>query len=77
MPYEKSLDIETFKEVKEFGDTRISIGVFSYNGGTKKLQLSRESRAQNDEWRFQKLGRLTKEEVQEIVPVMMKAVENM
>ena len=77
MPYDKSLDVETFKEVKEFEDTRITIGVFSYNGGTKKLQLSRESRTQNDEWRFQKLGRLTKEEVQEVVPAMMKAVENM
>ena len=77
MPYDKSLDVEVFKDTKEFGDTRISIGVFCYNGGINKLQLSRESRGQNDEWRFQKLGRMTKEEAQEIVPVMMKAVENM
>jgi hypothetical protein len=77
MPYDKSLDIETFKEVKEFGDSRITVGVFSYNNGPKKMQVSRESRAQNDEWRFQKLGRLTKEEAKEIIPVMMKAVENM
>ena len=77
MPYDKSLDAETFKEVREFGDTRISVGVFSYNGGAKKLQLSRENRGQTDEWRFAKLGRMTKEEVQEIVPIVMKAVENM
>ena len=77
MPYEKSLDVETFKEVKDFGETRITVGVFSYNGGAKKLQLTRENRAQTDEWRFTKLGRLNKEEAQEIIPVMMKAVENM
>ncbi len=77
MPYEKSLDIETFKEVKEFGDTRISLGVFSYNGGTKKLQLSRENLDQNDEWRFAKLGRLTKDEAKEILPIMAKALESM
>ena len=77
MPYEKSLDQETFKEVKEFGESRITIGVFSYNGGPKKLQVSRENRAQEGEWRFAKLGRMTKDEAKEVIPVMMKAVENM
>lgn len=77
MPYDASLDQETFKETKEFEDTRITVGVFSYNGGEKKLQVSRENRGQNEEWRFAKLGRMTKPEAQEIIPVMMKAVENM
>jgi len=77
MPYDKSLDVESFKEVKEFEDTRISVGVFSYNGGEKKLQLSRENMGQTGEWRFAKLGRLTKQEAQEILPIMMKAAENM
>ncbi len=77
MPYDKSLDVESFKEVKEFEDTRITIGVFSYNGGTKKLQLTRENKGQTEEWRFSKLGRLLKEEAQEIIPIMMKAIENM
>jgi len=77
MPYDASLDEETFKETKEFEDTRITVGVFSYNGGEKKLQVSRENRGQNEAWRFSKLGRMTKAEAQEIIPVMMKAVENM
>lgn len=77
MPYEKSLDVETFKEAKEFGESRITVGVFSYNGGAKKLQVSRENRAQDGEWRFAKLGRMTKDEAKEVIPVMMKAVENM
>ena len=77
MPYDQTLDVSTFKETKEFGETRITVGVFSYNEGTKKLQLSRENLGQAEEWRFSKLGRLTKEEAQEVVPIMMRAVETM
>ena len=77
MPYDKSLDVETFKEVKEFEDTRITVGVFSYNEGPKKLQLTRENKNQTGEWRFTKLGRMTQQEAKEIIPIMMKAIENM
>jgi len=77
MPYDKSLDQESFKETKEFEETRISVGVYSYNSGEKKLQLSRENRNMDSDWRFAKLGRITKEEAQEIVPIMMRAVEKM
>ena len=77
MPYDKSLDIETFKEIKEFEDTRIAVGVFSYNGGEKKLQLSRENKTATGDWQFVKLGRMTKAETKEITPLIMKAVENM
>ena len=77
MPYDKSLDVESFKEVKEFSDTRISVGIFSYNGGEKKLQISRENKDPNEEWRFAKLGRMSKFEAKEIVPIIMKAVEKM
>ena len=77
MPYDKSLDVESFKEVKEFNDSRISVGIFSYNNGEKKLQISRENKDQNEEWRFAKLGRMNKQEAKEIVPVLMKAVDKM
>ena len=77
MPYDQSLDVASFKETKEFGETRITVGVFSYNDGAKKLQISRENQNQNEEWRFAKLGRMTKEEAQEIIPIMAKAVETM
>ena len=77
MPYDQSLDVETFKETKEFEKTRVTVGVFSYNSGAKKLQLSRENMDQSEAWRFAKLGRLTKQEAQEIIPIMMKAVEKM
>ena len=77
MPYNQSLDVESFKEVKEFGEARISVGIFSYNGGEKKLQISRENKDQEGQWRFAKLGRLNKAEAQEITPLILKAIENM
>jgi hypothetical protein len=77
MPYDPTLDVSTFKEAKEFGESRITVGIFSYNNGAKKLQVTRENKDPNDEYRFTKLGRMTKEEAQEIVPLMMKALENM
>ena len=77
MPYDQSLDVVSFKETKEFGETRVIVVVFAYNEGTSKLQISRENQNQNEEWRFAKLGRMTKEEAQEIIPIMVKAVETM
>lgn len=77
MPYEKSLDVEVFKEVKEFDGSRITVGVFSYNGGEKKLQVGRENQDASGEWRFSKLGRMTKDEAEAVIPVMMKAVQSM
>ena len=77
MPYEKTLDVETFKEVIEFDGTRITVGVFSYNGGEKKLQVTRENLSADEEWRFTKLGRMTKAEGKAVVPIMMKAIESM
>jgi len=77
MPYDQSLDVASFKETKDFAETRITVGVFSYNEGTKKLQLSRENQNQNEEWRFAKLGRMTKDEAQEVIPIMAKAIETM
>ncbi|MHC1590881.1 MAG: hypothetical protein ACXQS8_02245 [Candidatus Helarchaeales archaeon] len=77
MPYDQSLDKDLFKETKEFDGTRITVGVFQYNEGEKKLQIVRENRTQTDEWRFAKVGRMTKDEAQEVIPVMAKAVELM
>ena len=77
MPYDKSLDIESFKESKEFDSSRITVGVYSYNGGEKKLQITRENKDQSEEWRFAKLGRMTKHEVKEVVPIILRAAEHL
>lgn len=76
MPYDASLDVATFKEVIDFENTRITIGVFSYNGAPKKLQITRENLI-DGAWSFTKMGRLSKDEAKAAVPIMMKAIETM
>lgn len=76
VPYEPGLDKKVFSETKEFGNTRITVGVFSYNEGEKKLQLTRENMIQ-DEWRFAKLGRLSKDEIEALLPSIQSALEQM
>jgi hypothetical protein len=77
MAFDKNLDKTLFSEEKELETTRITVGVFSYNGGEKKLQVSRENRNQNGEWSFAKLGRMNFEEVEFVLPIMKKALEEM
>ena len=78
MAFDKNLDKNLFTETKEFEMTRLTVGVFSYNDGPKKLQISRENRNQNTgEWSFAKAGRMATEEVEAVLPAMTKAVEVM
>lgn len=77
MPYDKNLDKQLFAETIEFETTRITVGVYSYNDGDKKMQISRENRTQENEWNFAKLGRMLKEEAEKVIPVMQKALEHM
>ncbi|MEK6900721.1 MAG: hypothetical protein AABX37_00080, partial [Nanoarchaeota archaeon] len=60
-------------EALGFDKSRITVSVFAYNNGTPKLQLSRENKTADGEYSFAKLGRLTKEEVERIMPLMEKA----
>lgn len=71
--YDKSLDKEIEVKVLEFPDrnTNIKVSIMEYNGGAKKLQLSRVNFDPNtQEEKFAKLGRLTKAEVGELIPVL-------
>ncbi len=77
MAFDKNLDKELFSETTSFETTRIKVGVYSYNEGTKKLQISRENMNQNGEWSFSKLGRMVKEEAEVITPLIQKALEHM
>ncbi len=77
MPYDPNLDNKIYSETREFEGTRITVGIFSYNEGEKKMQLSRENNTQGDEWRYAKLGRLNKREAETIVPLMQEALSHM
>ena len=75
--FNKDLDKELFSEVIQFETSRITVGVFSYNDGEKKMQVSRENMNQDGEWSFAKLGRMFKDEAEKAIPVMQKALEKM
>ncbi len=78
MAFDKNLDKEIFGETAEFEITRIRVSVYSYNNGQPKLQISRENRNQESgEWVFSKLGRLAKDEVTAILPLIEKAKKHL
>ncbi len=77
MAFDKSLDKELFSESVTFETTKLTVSVFSYNEGVPKLQISRENINADGDFRFAKLGRLTKDEVEAILPLINKALEHM
>ena len=77
MPYDNSLDERLFSKAWEGDSGRITVSVFSYNKGIKKLQITRETVDSQGELRFTKLGRMTKEEAEGILPLAAEAVKAM
>ena len=77
MPYDPSLDESLFSKANESETGRLTVSVYSYNNGQKKLQISRENRDAEGGFRFAKLGRMTKEEAGAIVPFIKEALEKM
>ena len=77
MPYDSSKDEQIFSKSHETDLDRITVSVYSYNRGIKKMQISRENKNEQNEFRFAKLGRLTKEEAEAILPLMQEAVKHM
>ncbi|MBT3324001.1 hypothetical protein HN681_01365 [archaeon] len=77
MPFDKSLDKQIYTGSAEFDTTKITVSVFSYNEGTPKLQISRENKKASGDFSFTKLGRLSKEEVEAILPLIEKAKDSL
>ena len=77
MAFDKNLDKKIYSETIEFETSRITVGVFSYNDGEKKMQISRETRNMDGEFTFAKLGRMFKDEVEAVLPLMQKALKEM
>ena len=67
MPYDSSLDESLFSKSHETETSRLSVSIYSYNKGMKKLQITRENRGPEGDYRFSKLGRMTKEEAVAII----------
>lgn len=77
MPYDPSLDEVVFSKIWENENGRIIVSIYSYNKGQKKLQISRENRNAEDEFRFAKLGRMTKDEVEAVLPLIQEAAKHL
>jgi hypothetical protein len=77
MAYDSSLDAQLFSKSWEAEETRLIVSVYSYNKGAKKLQISRETKDNEGNFRFAKLGRLTKEEAEAILPSIQEAVTHL
>ena len=76
MPYDSNLDEKLFSESWESESTRVTVSVYSYNKGAKKMQITRENKDPNDNFRFTKLGRLSKEEAEGILPLIQQAINS-
>jgi len=74
MPYDASLDKEIFAKSHENDDGKISVSIHSYNNGPKKLQIVREIKNREGQPNFAKLGRLSKDELQGILPIIQEAL---
>ena len=77
MPYNAEMDENLFSKAWETETERLSVSIYSYNKGTKKLQITRENKDPEGDYRFAKLGRMTKEEVEAVTPLMQEAVKHM
>ncbi len=74
MPYDSSLDDQLFSKFWENDTGKVVVSVYSYNNGPKKLQIIREVKDRNGEYSFAKLGRLSKEELTGILPIIQEAL---
>jgi hypothetical protein len=76
--FDKDLDVEVFGKEAQFETSKVRVSIMSYNEGRQKLQLSRENLNPEDgSWRWSKLGRMTKEEAKEVLPIFEEALKEM
>jgi hypothetical protein len=73
MPYDASLDSQIFTKSWETEDQKITVSVYSYNNGPKKMQIVREVKDNQGNFRFSKLGRLSKDEIDALLPFIQEA----
>ncbi len=77
MAYESKLDEKIFSKAINSERGRIVVGVYSYNNGPKRLQINREVERKDGTLIFAKLGRLSKKEVEELLPILEEALSLM
>ena len=68
--YDSSLDVEIKRQEFELEYSKIIVALCCYNNGERKIQISRMKK-DGENWKFTKLGRLNKLELQEIIPALV------
>ena len=74
MGFEKEKDKQLFEKVVNCGMFNIIVSVYQYNEGIPKLQLSRQKLQEGKDPMFQKLGRMSWGEIDEILPAITEAM---
>lgn len=74
--FDKSKDKEITKEEIDRGNYKLVVSLNSYDDGPIKLQISRINLTEDGE-RFTKVGRLNKDDVQQLIPVMQGLLSKM
>ncbi|MDP8296626.1 MAG: hypothetical protein RAP41_00365 [Candidatus Orphnella occulta] len=77
MPYDNSLDEQLFAKSQDTDSGRLTVSIYSYNSGQKKIQISRETKDKQDNLKFAKLGRVSKDEMESLMPILTEALSNM
>jgi len=77
MPYDTSKDAELYSKAYEDDNGKIVVSVHSYNNGPLKLQVTRAVKDREGNYTFSKLGRLSKEEIEGILPLIQEALVKM
>jgi hypothetical protein len=77
MPYDINLDKQVFAKSLDTEEGKVNVSVFSYNNGPKKLQITREVKNRDGQLTFTRLGRLSKEEAEGILPFIKEALNQM
>jgi len=75
--FDKDLDKELWSKMVSFERSVITVSVMSYNEGIAKLQIARQNKNAEGELSFAKLGRMTKEEVAAVLPLVQEAQNKM
>jgi hypothetical protein len=77
MPYDRNLDECLFSQSCETETERLTVSVYSYNKGQKKLQITRENKDSKGNFKFVKLGRMTKKEAESLLPLIQEVLNHM
>jgi len=77
MPYDTTLDEELFSKEFENDEGKIVVSVHSYRKGAKKLQITRAIKDKESNFTFAKMGRLSKDEVEGVLPIIQEALKVM